>query len=183
MNNNIKKRGFNKNKQPVKKIAKTRKIISHPLSRLFTTERYELTDKDQLIITFYECYLSNRFYYPRIEWNIPKNLLRFYTDTSKKEIKCVKLSLENCDKEKQIIDPKEAQLFIKNCKHFMREMINNRDEIKHMTFRKVLSDKNKMIMILGEYHIYDHKRNQRYLQTYPHPRQDLHKMVLDEIAH
>ena len=91
MNNNIKKRGFNKNKQPVKKIAKTRKIISHPLSRLFTTERYELTDKDQLIITFYECYLSNRFYYPRIEWNIPKNLLRFYTDTSKKEIKCVKL--------------------------------------------------------------------------------------------
>ena len=163
MNNNIKKRGFNKNKQPVKKIAKTRKIISHPLSRLFTTERYELTDKDQLIITFYECYLSNRFYYPRIEWNIPKNLLRFYTDTSKKEIKCVKLSLENCDKEKQIIDPKEAQLFIKNCKHFMREMITNQDEIKHMTFRKVVSDKNKMIMILGEYHIYDHKRNQRYI--------------------
>ena len=130
MNNNIKKRGFNKNKQPVKKIAKTRKIISHPLSRLFTTERYELTDKDQLIITFYECYLSNRFYYPRIEWSVSKNLLRFYTDSSKKEIKCVRISLENCDKEKQIIDPKEAQLFIKNCKHFMHEISTKQDDIK-----------------------------------------------------
>ena len=162
MNNNIKKRGFNKNKQhAVKKRGKTRKIISHPLSHLFTAERYEETE--QLIITFYECYLSNRFYYPRIEWNIPKNLLRFYTDSSKKEIKCVRISLENCDKEKQIIDPKEAQLFIKNCKHFMHEISTKQDDIKHASFRKFLSDKNKMILFLGEHHIYDQKRAQKYV--------------------
>ena len=162
MNNSIKKRGFNKNKQHAfKKRAKTRKIISHPLSHLFTAEHYEETE--QLIITFYECYLSNRFYYPRIEWSVPKNLLRFYTDSSKKEIKCVRISLENCDKEKQIIDPKEAQLFIKNCKHFMHEISTKQDDIKHASFRKFLSDKNKMILFLGEHHIYDQKRAQKYV--------------------
>ena len=112
MNNNIKKIGLNKNKPIIKNRAKTRQIISHPLAHIFTAEHYE-TNIQQLTMTFYECYLTNRFYYPSIEWNIRRNLLRFYTNSSKKEIKCVKISLENCNKETQIINPREAQLFIK----------------------------------------------------------------------
>ena len=162
MNRNIKQIGFNRNKTIIKNRTRTRKIISHPLSHIFTAEHYE-TNIQQLTMTFYECYLTNRFYYPSIEWNIRRNLLRFYTNSSKKEIKCVKISLENCNKETQIINPREAQLFIKNCKHFMHEMATNRDEIKHMSFRKFLLDKNKMALFLGEDHVYDHKRAQRYV--------------------
>ena len=163
MNRNIKQIGFNRNKTIIKNRARTRKIISHPLSHIFTAEHYE-TNIQQLTMTFYECYLTNRFYYPSIEWNIRRNLLRFYTNSSKKEIKCVKISLENCNKETQIINPREAQLFIKNCKHFMHEMATNRDEIKHTSFRKFLSDKNKMVLFLGEEHIYDYKRAERYVE-------------------
>ena len=57
MNNNIKKKDLIKIKRLLKKREKT-----HPLSGLFTAEHYELTDTEQLIITFYECYLSNRFH-------------------------------------------------------------------------------------------------------------------------
>ena len=163
MNRNIKQIGFNRNKTIIKNRTRTRKIISHPLSHIFTAEHYE-TNIQQLTMTFYECYLTNRFYYPSIEWNIRRNLLRFYTNSSKKEIKCVKISLENCNKETQIINPREAQLFIKNCKHFMHEMATNRDEIKHTSFRKFLSDKNKMVLFLGEEHIYDYKRAERYVE-------------------
>ena len=108
-----------------------RKNITHPLSRIFTTKRYEM-NRQNMSILFYDCYLHNRFYYPRIEWDIRKNILRFYTNSSKKEIKCLKISLENCDVERSIISPKEMTLFINNCKYFMREMATNRDEIKHM---------------------------------------------------
>ena len=114
-------------------------------------------------ILFYDCYLHNRFYYPRIEWDIRKNILRFYTNSSKKEIKCLKISLENCDVERSIISPKEMTLFINNCKYFMREMATNRDEIKHMAFRKFPHDKTKMAMFLGEVHIYDPKRVNRFV--------------------
>lgn len=138
------------------------KSISHPLLRIFTAKSYEM-NRQHMSILFYDCYLHNRFYYPRIEWDIQKNVLRFYTNSSKKEIKCLKISLENCDVEQSIINPKEMTLFIKNCRYFMKEMVTNRDEIKHMALRKFLHDKTKMVMFLGEVHFFDPKRVNRFV--------------------
>ena len=146
------------------KRSRTRKVISHPLSRIFTAEHYEQPNKQELTVIFYECYLHNRFYYPRIEWDIPKNILRFYNNRSKKEIKCMKISVENCDREQQKIDPIEQDFFMIKCRVFAREMLYNRDEIKHMAYREFLHDENKTVMFLGEHHFLDSKRINRFVE-------------------
>ena len=136
--------------------------IYHPLSSIFSAKHYEM-NRQNMSILFYDCYLHKRFYYPHIEWDIQKNVLRFYTNNSKKEIKCLKISLENCSVEQSMINPREMNLFINNCRYFMREMATNRDEIKHMAFRKFPHDNTKLVMFLGEEHFNASKRVNRFV--------------------
>ena len=136
--------------------------IYHPLSNIFSAKHYEM-NRQNMSILFYDCYLHKRFYYPHIEWDIQKNVLRFYTNNSKKEIKCLKISLENCSVEQSMINPREMNLFINNCRYFMREMATNRDEIKHMAFRKFPHDNTKLVMFLGEEHFNASKRVNRFV--------------------
>ena len=127
------------------------KIIQHPMSHLFTAEEYKMNCKQKTIV-FHRCYLHNRFYYSKIEWDIPKNILRFYqTNGPKKEIKCVKLSLENCNKEPQIMDSRETRLFMQNCKQFMY-LLDKFEYFQHLAFRRFTSDPNKLILFIGETH-------------------------------
>ena len=121
------------------------------MSHLFTAEEYKMNCKQKTIV-FHRCYLHNRFYYSKIEWDIPKNILRFYqTNGPKKEIKCVKLSLENCNKEPQIMDSRETRLFMQNCKQFMY-LLDKFEYFQHLAFRRFTSDPNKLILFIGETH-------------------------------
>ena len=76
----------------------------------------------------------------------------------------MKISVENCDREQQKIDPIEQDFFMIKCRVFAREMLYNRDEIKHMAFREFLHDENKTVMFLGEHHFLDSKRIHRFLE-------------------
>ena len=104
---NKENKGFNFNKpnietkpdietrQNIETKPQTGKIILHPLHRIFSAEHYEPMDHG-LNIAFYNCYIQNRFFYPRIEWDIDKHILRLYRNNGKMEIKCIETSVSNC---------------------------------------------------------------------------------------
>ena len=128
--------------------------VSHPLSYIFSAEKFEFNEDDvRPVVVFTNCYLRDRFYYPTIQWDIMKNVLRCYTENKKKDVRCIKVSVLNCAKEEQIVDPSEAPFFFQCCSDFFRTMMSNHpDEIMHVSLRKLNDVPHKAICFLGETH-------------------------------
>ena len=129
----------------------------HPLSHIFSAKKYT-SNLNEPRFVFYDCVLHDKYKYERIEWDIEKSVLRLYhhTDSRKKDIKCLKLSLFNCKKEKETLDSKESKIFIKQCRvlydTFLTDTFQYR--IRHQDF-KVIG--NKMMFIVGESHNHYHQ--------------------------
>ena len=110
--------------------------IKHPLSHIFTAEEFHY-QKAEMAVLFKNCYVNDRFYYPSVQWDIRRNILRFNRKNGNRDIKCVKLSIFNCDKEQEIIDPIESRLFIDTCKNFFNDLkVKYTNNIKHLELRK-----------------------------------------------
>ena len=66
----------------------------HPLSHIFSAKKYKSNIKEPRFV-FYDCVLHDKYKDEKIEWDIQKSVLRLYhhSDSRKKDIKCLKLSL------------------------------------------------------------------------------------------
>ena len=124
----------------------------HPLSDLFTAKEYTL-DPEKRTYVFFDCVLHKKFKYHKIEWDIEKRLLRLYPrkDASKKEIKCIRLSLYNCTEEAETVDTADSDFFTEECLVFHEDILKKFPEyILHLALRKL--EPNKHICIIGEAH-------------------------------
>ena len=130
--------------------------ISHPMSNIFTAETFEFkgdNDNAQPYILFTNCYLRDRFFYPRIRWDFMDNSLKFYTQNNKKEVRCVKISTLNCSKENETIDPSELVLFVRKCYDLFKVLLkNHKEEIMQVSFRRFDNLQNKSVCFIGETH-------------------------------
>ena len=123
--------------------------IKHPLSHIFTAEEFHY-QKAEMAVLFKNCYVNDRFYYPSVQWDIRRNILRFNRKNGNRDIKCVKLSIFNCDKEQEIIDPSESHLFTDTCKNFFNDLkVKYTNNIKHLELRKFKTNP-KIIGIIGQ---------------------------------
>ena len=126
--------------------------INHPLSHIFSAKQYTSNISEPRFV-FYDCVLHNKYKYDKIEWDIHKSILHLYPhiDSNKKEIKCIKLSLYNCKKEKETLVSNESRIFIKQCRIFYDRFLTDtfKYRIRHQDF-KILGK--KMMFIVGENH-------------------------------